>query len=440
MSDRRLDLLTTTMTTVPKQKQKPSAFTYLKSFGKSIVDSYTGPRPPPVVFPPPSWEIDDETYGIGSSKKSQTVTSPPPEQLEVPTEPPISFARRIGALIDSLPAVVTAPSSSSQLPSIEDEGKQGSPVPIEMDKTLIHMLSSEEIMNGQPANGVNSAPNEKNRSRHSIWNILASLKSNTGWKDSEGSINPPPSAVEEAHGSFMMYAPLEPTNDSQLEFAESEILLEDVDSDPVPSASASTTNHPESEEKVEESTSASSTSNSTPTPTRKGNEKHTWVPSTTQLSFLAAWWGYRLYLPPPVMAKLNGTSLKATARAAMLTTALQWLLAKIPLMLIPVQFRPAVKMLKTLSPVVGYVGVFIAWSWERVKSLDKGVSYISGLGPVYVELSVFFWLNIGNGVVMTATWLLPVALLPTSWNAGDIYGPQLASEQDTDQIITLLEK
>lgn len=41
---------------------------------------------------------------------------------------------------------------------------------------------------------------------------------------------------------------------------------------------------------------------------------------------------------------------------------------------------------------------------------------------------------------MTATWLLPVALLPTSWNAGDIYGPRLASEQDTDQIITLLEK
>ena len=41
-------------------------------------------------------------------------------------------------------------------------------------------------------------------------------------------------------------------------------------------------------------------------------------------------------------------------------------------MLLPVQFRPAVKLLKTLSPIVGYVGVFIAWSWDRVKAHDEG--------------------------------------------------------------------
>lgn len=33
---------------------------------------------------------------------------------------------------------------------------------------------------------------------------------------------------------------------------------------------------------------------------------------------------------------------------------------------------------------------------------------------------------------MTATWLLPVALLPMSWDAGDIYGPRLASQQERD--------
>jgi len=109
------------------------------------------------------------------------------------------------------------------------------------------------------------------------------------------------------------------------------------------------------------------------------------------------------------MNKLNGMSLKASARAAMITTALKWLLDKIPLMLVPVQFRPAVKMLKTLSPVVGYVGVFIAWSWDRIKCLDEG-----------------------NGVVLTATWLLPVALLPMSWDAGDIYGPRLPSQREKD--------
>jgi hypothetical protein len=38
----------------------------------------------------------------------------------------------------------------------------------------------------------------------------------------------------------------------------------------------------------------------------------------------------------------------------------------------------------------------------------------------------------GNGVVFTATWLLPVALLPMSWDAGDINGPRLASQQEKD--------
>lgn len=31
----------------------------------------------------------------------------------------------------------------------------------------------------------------------------------------------------------------------------------------------------------------------------------------------------------------------------------------------------------------------------------------------------------GNGVVLTATWLLPVALLPAPWDAGAIYRPIL---------------
>ena len=354
-------------------KAKLSAITYLKSFGQSVVDSYTGPRAQPVVFPPPSWEIDDEKY-----KKSR-VTSPPPEPSELPSEPPISFARRIGALIDSLPTVATASAtpSSSQQPPAQDEGKQGSPVPAEMDKDLVRMLASEEIMNGQPANDKKTDPNRKNTSQHTsnIWNILASLKSTMGLKDSD--TPPPPIAVEEEEGGIMMYAPLEPANDSQLELAESKTVLEYAD-DPAPSALTSTSNHAKPDGNIEGS-KATSTSPTTPTPASPSREKHVWVPSTTQLSILATWWGYRLYLPPPVMAKLNGTSVKATARAAMLTAALKWLLDKVPLILIPIQFRPAVKMLKTLSPVVGYVGVFIAWSWDRVKSLDKGACLISEL-------------------------------------------------------------
>lgn len=34
--------------------------------------------------------------------------------------------------------------------------------------------------------------------------------------------------------------------------------------------------------------------------------------------------------------------------------------------------------------------------------------------------------------MLTATWLLPVALLPMAWDAGDIYGPRLAPQQEKD--------
>ena len=362
------------MTPKKLPKAKLSAISYLKSFGESIVDSYRDPKPPPVVFPPPTWELNDQRHKTS------------PEPSKPPTEPPITFAKRIGALIDSLPTLpstVTAPPTSS--PPVQDEGKQGSPVPPELDKDLIRMLGSEEIMNGQSTNAKKTDQKGKNAPQQSrnIWNILASLKS----KDI-ASEPASPSAVEEEDGGVMMYAPLEPSNDSKLELAESETVLEYVD-DPLPKASTSTpesdkkvegskdastskTSTPKSDKIVEGSKDASTTSKTLPTPAQKNKEKHKWVPSTTDLSLLATWWGYRLYLPPPVMDKLGGLSIKASARAAMLTTALKFILDKIPLMVIPIQFRPAVKMLKTLSPIIGYVGVFIAWSWDRIKSLDEG--------------------------------------------------------------------
>ena len=296
-------------------------------------------------------------------------------------------------------------------------------MPPELDKDLIRMLGSEEIMNGQSTNDKKSDRNGKNtpQQTRNIWNILASLKSNIT------SEPPSPSAVEEEDGGVMMYAPLEPTNDSRLELAESETLLEYVDDDPLPQAASTGT--PELDIRGGGSKGAS-TSPTLPSSDRKSKEKHKWVPSTTELSVLATWWGYRLYLPPPVMNKLNGMSLKASARAAILTTALKWVLDKIPLLLIPPQFRPAVKMLKTLSPIVGYVGVFIAWSWDRIRSLDEGeVSYIHKSSAALLTKIIGFS---GNGVVLTATWLLPVALLPMSWDAGDIYGPRLSTQEEKD--------
>ncbi|KAF9486430.1 hypothetical protein BDN70DRAFT_774316, partial [Pholiota conissans] len=355
-------------------RPKLTALSRLKSFGGSFVNLRKSP--PPIVFPPPSWELSDELLGRSPPALSES-------NFESPTIPEaMPFARRLRALIESLPVHIPGVSSSStaEAQGDQDDGKQGPPIPPGMDEGLVRMLSSEDVMNGNSA----SSGNGTEPKRPGIWNILASLRKNEAKADS-----PRPSAVEEEEDGLMMYAPLEPKNDSQLELAESETILEYVD-EPTPSGSTA----------PEKLTANSSKKTSI--------EKHIWVPSTTELSILTTWWGYRLYLPPPVMAKLDGTSMKATARAAMLTAALKWALEKIPIMLVPPQFRPAVKMLKQLGPLAGYVGVFIAWSWDRVRACDKG-----------------------NGVVLTATWLLPVALLPMAWDAGDIYGPRppTASEE-----------
>lgn len=35
--------------------------------------------------------------------------------------------------------------------------------------------------------------------------------------------------------------------------------------------------------------------------------------------------------------------------------------------------------------------------------------------------------------MLTATWLLPVALIPSSWDAGDIHGPSLRASNEDEQ-------
>lgn len=88
--------------------------------------------------------------------------------------------------------------------------------------------------------------------------------------------------------------------------------------------------------------------------------------------------------------------MEAAKRATLITTALKWLLDHIPTTFLPVQFRPAATLLKRLVPLLGYIGAFIAWSWGAIKTFDRGY-----------------------GVILNATWLLPVALIPGAWDECD---------------------
>ncbi|KAJ7492224.1 hypothetical protein FB451DRAFT_1122931 [Mycena latifolia] len=245
------------------------------------------------------------------------------------------------------------------------------------------LLSSESVMNGSISLG-----------RQSVWSMLERLKHRSavdGGKKKEGDGK----GDEREDEGVMMYAPLQPDADSQVELADSETVLEyfDEPAEPdKPDADAPVTDTkppPSPQPEVPPGKKTDGVKPSKSRRKRKVKEHIHWVPSPTKISLQAMWWGYRLYLPPPVMKILDNTHLAAAKRGAMITAALKWLLDKVPMMLLPPQIRPAMIVLKRLTPYLGYVGVFIAWSWTAIKARDKG-----------------------DGVVLTATWLLPVALVP----------------------------
>jgi hypothetical protein len=106
------------------------------------------------------------------------------------------------------------------------------------------------------------------------------------------------------------------------------------------------------------------------------------------------------YLPPPVLVVLNNQSVEAAKRAAILTSALTWLLSNLPLASLPAALAPAALLLRALVPLLGAIGTFISWSWKAVVTFDKG-----------------------NGVILSATWLLPIVLVPGTWEDDEMPAP-----------------
>ncbi|KAF9270822.1 hypothetical protein L218DRAFT_952891 [Marasmius fiardii PR-910] len=229
-----------------------------------------------------------------------------------------------------------------------------------VDSKLAKLLSSETMMNGG-GGGIE-------KGKESVWTIL----------DRMGYRNPSKGKEKEDDGTsnedgIMFYTPLQPTTELSPEIAES--VLEDDDSTSYFSSTSPTLE------------------SSNPPAKEEPKPKRVFQPSATKLSVQCTWWGFRLFIPPPVMAQLSNAHIAAAKRGAMVTAALKWLVDKAPLTMIPPQLRPAMLLLKSFSPYLGYIGAFVAWSWGRVEGKDDG-----------------------NGVVLTATWLLPIAILPASWD------------------------
>lgn len=377
-------------------------------------------------FPPAHWSAPEQGGHAGTATQPPIVFADEPASPELLADPavtssaltssadpppePVTLAQRIQALLSRSAATPSADNSADDEHNTTDSTPASHPPPaLVTDPKLVTLLSSPAVMNGTFS-----------KTGQSVWAVLdklrAQLPGQTPSNVPEGARSGISAAeertLEDDDSGVMIYGPLIPNDGSQVELARSEEVADtdDEKTEERPAAKPDTLGlfkskveevwpfkaKKEGKQSEAEAASSPSTSRVHFQPVQPGKTKRVWIPSPDKISIQVMWWGYRIYLPPPVLDILDDKHIEGTKRAAMLTAALKWALDRVPLAMIPLQARPAMMLLKAFTPYLGYVGGFVAWSWSAVKSFDKGY-----------------------GVTLTATWLLTVAVIPGTWEEKD---------------------
>ncbi|KAJ7090187.1 hypothetical protein B0H15DRAFT_837435 [Mycena belliarum] len=354
----------------PSAKKRFSALQRIKKLGGKLKKSKAEPIPehPAEQNLPPVGEVVEQE---SAEEKQDTVV----EELDISDPPePATLAQRLRALITSLPKSGSEPPPiKSDPPPLDADGR---PIPPPgavriKDPKLIELLSDPEFMNGPDG-------------RVTVFEALDALDAPkyhkpTSSDDSPGEPDGQPGDDDvQSQGDVMMYAPLHPTDESEVQLAKSKIIE-------VPLTRLDTFR----QSRWNFLWSVTVGLVKSQPPQTKLVQK--WVPSTTKISFQAMWWGYRMYLPPPVLAALSEDEAEVVKIANTITAALTWFLSHVSAASVPPPLLPAFLLLQKLGPYAGYIGTFIAWIWGTVKNADQGL-----------------------GVVLTATWVLPVALIPSA--------------------------
>ncbi|CCL98097.1 uncharacterized protein FIBRA_00091 [Fibroporia radiculosa] len=365
----------------------------------------------PALFPPPHWTNESQGDAEGPAHPEADVDAVPPSSLNlmppgeeendvvvenaadsIPESPPepAYLARRIQSLMSimtpdtALSPELSLPGSATPVPEAAS-GKKLIPAFV-TDSKLVSFLSSPSVMNGSASRG-----------RQSVWTLLDRLRAPIpqGERDDEAQDGAPgsnmsvaPEPLDDDNSSIMLYGPLEPDDSSVVEVALSEVISIDDSADPDQAEDGNETFRAH----LPKVWPFTRLGDGQPASSPRVHEQKVWIPSPTKISLEVRWWGYRIYLPPPILAILDNQRIEASKRAVLFTTALKWLLDHVPIAVVPLQARPAVMLLRGLVPYLAYISAFIAWSWSVVKNFDKG-----------------------NGVTLTATWLLPLALVPGTW-------------------------
>jgi hypothetical protein len=189
---------------------------------------------------------------------------------------PTTLAERIRAVVSSLPAPPQPPRPvKTDPPPLDDEG---CPIPPAAaihtkDKKFIELLSTADVMNGSPDDG-----------RISVWEALNALDAPKYRRPSNTNDAPdgtPDDDGLQIQGDVMLYCPLHPTDTSTVQLAATKTVQ-------VPLT------HKDTLWEARWNLLWSYTVGLIKPTAPQTKLVTKWVPSTTQVSFQALWWGYRM--------------------------------------------------------------------------------------------------------------------------------------------------
>jgi len=138
-------------------------------------------------------------------------------------------------------------------------------------------------------------------------------------------------------------------------------------------------NHAEKKETVSIKTSISSENPSAEVSVTQSSNSTKLVPkphfrpSETEISVHIFWWGYEIYVPTPCMGRLNQAENVSQAFIGFI--------------------RTVAGSVSALTPYWGFISAWVGLQFSIIKMQDHG-----------------------HGVVIAATWVLPIALIPRPWN------------------------
>ncbi len=293
------DIHSTSRPTTPRQ---PTTFEKLISLGQSRKDWE-------VDFPPPHWSdqtgsvlgapgmvLESSFFSIAIVSPTETAHEPPPttnptrEANNEPPPEPTTLAKRIQSMLASIPPIL--PSNSAQEPKLDGEGP---PPKLVSDPKMISFLSSPGIMNGSLS-----------KSGQSVWSVLDRLRAQLPGQDKHRTDIPleerkgEEEVLDDDESGVMIYGPLLPTADSEVELAKSEMVPHDneeskQDGKKVPVRKETIANKlermwPFGKEKENDEPSKSRVF------FQPVKEKRVWIPSKDKISIQVMWWGYRMFV------------------------------------------------------------------------------------------------------------------------------------------------